>query len=147
MRTRDGRVKVVLFVLIPIFQVVFLIVILYFTRSQENASAAWRLIPVMFFAACVLADFMLYFYREQTRKAKEAKIRNEQLNNELAMQMQHYERLVRQLDLMSKIRHDFRNYMQTVYALIDRGEYEEAKDMLDSLYEKIYSEGLENINV
>lgn len=38
---------------------------------------------------------------------------------------------------MSKFRHDFGNYMQTVYGLIDRRAYTEAEDMLRVLSEKI----------
>lgn len=147
MRTNEGKGKAGLFILIPIVQIVFLIIIIYFIKSQENVSARWNAIPVMFFVSCVLADFMLYFYERQLRKHREAQIRNEQINKELLLQMEHYERLIKQLDSMAKIRHDFGNYMQTVYALIDRKEYDEAGDMLNKLYEKISADGLENINV
>ena len=75
---------------------------------------------------------MMYRYLVKRRELKRKQLENEVLSTELGRQTEYYDKVIGQLEEMSMFRHDFRNYIQTVYALIDREAYAEARDILDT---------------
>ncbi len=92
---------------------------------------------MIFILNFVIVDLMLYRYSAKKGEWKRRQLENEAFRAELEEQIAHYDRIIDRLDAMSKFRHDFGNYMQTVYGLIDRRAYTEAEDMLRVLSEKI----------
>lgn len=134
--------RMTLFILIISFQAVFIFIIVRFAQIAEYTSINWKWIPAMFVCLCVLADIMLYFSIVHLQKRKQIEARNAMLNSELKKQLEHYEHVVEHLENTAKFRHDFRNYMQIVYVLIERESYDEAKEMLDNMREKVQVEVL-----
>ncbi len=127
----------VLAVLIVILQVVLLVMITRFSQTADFADTFRKFIPFLFLGLCLMADVIMVMSIVQMKKRKRSEQENEMLNSELENQLQHYDQIISHLEKMSVFRHDFRNYMQTVYLLIDRGEYKEAAEMLDVLGERV----------
>ena len=97
----------------------------------------WKFIPMIFILNFVIVDIMLYRYTVRKSDWRQKQLENEALATELEEQIAHYDKVIERLDVMSKFRHDFGNYMQTVYGLIEMKAYAEAEDMLRVLSEKI----------
>lgn len=131
------KLKWVFYFIIIFVQVFSIRVIIQIAPSAEYASFDWRIFPVIFAAFCIISDILLLFSEKQIQQRKKAKLYNDHLNNMVLLQLEHYEDLTEELDSMAKFRHDFRNYMQTVYILIERKAYDEARDMLDSLRQRV----------
>ena len=124
-------------ILVPIIQVVMVLLIGVSAYSAGYKTVDWRFIPMIFVLNFVIVDLMLYRYEVKRSEWKRKQLENEALRIELDEQIAHYDKIIDRLDAMSKFRHDFGNYMQTVYELIDRRAYSEAEDMLKALSEKI----------
>ena len=124
-------------ILVPIVQVVMVLLIGVSAYIAGYKTVDWRFIPMIFVLNFVIVDLMLYRYEIKRSEWKRKQLENEALRIELDEQIAHYDKIIDRLDAMSKFRHDFGNYMQTVYELIDRRAYSEAEDMLKALSEKI----------
>ena len=117
-----------------------LLMVLFIGVSAYNAgyeTVDWKFIPMIFILNFVIVDIMLYRYTVRKSDWRQKQLENEALATELEEQIAHYDKVIERLDVMSKFRHDFGNYMQTVYGLIEMKAYAEAEDMLRVLSEKI----------
>lgn len=124
-------------ILVPMVQ---LLMVLFIGVSAYNAgyeTVDWKFIPMIFILNFVIVDIMLYRYTVRKSDWRQKQLENEALATELEEQIAHYDKVIERLDVMSKFRHDFGNYMQTVYGLIEMKAYAEAEDMLRVLPEKI----------
>ena len=124
-------------ILVPMVQ---LLMVLFIGVSAYNAgyeTVDWKFIPMIFILNFVIVDIMLYRYTVRKSDWRQKQLENEALATELEEQKAHYDKVIERLDVMSKFRHDFGNYMQTVYGLIEMKAYAEAEDMLRALSEKI----------
>lgn len=124
-------------ILVPMVQ---LLMVLFIGVSAYNAgyeTVDWKFIPMIFILNFVIVDIMLYRYTVRKSDWRQKQLENEALATELEEQIAHYDKVIERLDVMSKFRHDFGNYMQTVYGLIEMKAYAEAEDMLRALSEKI----------
>ena len=124
-------------ILVPMVQ---LLMVLFIGVSAYNAgyeTVDWKFIPMIFILNFVIVDIMLYRYTVRNSDWRQKQLENEALATELEEQIAHYDKVIERLDVMSKFRHDFGNYMQTVYGLIEMKAYAEAEDMLRVLSEKI----------
>ena len=124
-------------ILVPMAQ---LLMVLFIGVSAYNAgyeTVDWKFIPMIFILNFVIVDIMLYRYTVRKSDWRQKQLENEALATELEEQIAHYDKVIERLDVMSKFRHDFGNYMQTVYGLIEMKAYAEAEDMLRVLSEKI----------
>lgn len=117
-----------------------LLMVLFIGVSAYSAgyeTVDWKFIPMIFILNFVIVDIMLYRYTVRKSDWRQKQLENEALATELEEQIAHYDKVIERLDVMSKFRHDFGNYMQTVYGLIEMKAYAEAEDMLRVLSEKI----------
>lgn len=124
-------------ILVPMVQ---LLMVLFIGVSAYNAgyeTVDWKFIPMIFILNFVIVDIMLYRYTVRKSDWRQKQLENEALATELEEQIAHYDKVIERLDVMSKFRHDFGNYMQTLYGLIEMKAYAEAEDMLRVLSEKI----------
>ncbi len=124
-------------ILVPMVQ---LLMVLFIGVSAYNAgyeTVDWKFIPMIFILNFVIVDIMLYRYTVRKSDWRQKQLENEALATELEEQIAHYDKVIERLDVMSKFRHDFGNYMQTIYGLIEMKAYAEAEDMLRVLSEKI----------
>ena len=124
-------------IFIPVIQGIMVILIGISAYNAGYKTVDWRFIPMIFILNFVIVDLMLYRYSAKKGEWKRRQLENEAFRAELEEQIAHYDRIIDRLDAMSKFRHDFGNYMQTVYGSIDRRAYTEAEDMLRVLSEKI----------
>ncbi len=126
-----------LFFIVLLFQAGFITMITRFARIADYNSMNWKWIPVIFIILCAAADIILLLSAVQMQERKMSEQKNMLMNQELNEQLKHYDALIANLEETARFRHDFRNYIQTIYLLIDRGEYEEAGEMIDMMNEKI----------
>ena len=131
MRKRVGLLFIV------VVQIALIVMIALFSYHAGYEVIDWKLIPGLFLCDFVIADVMMYRYLVKRRELKRKQLENELLGIELVRQTEYYDKVIEQLEEMSRFRHDFRNYIQTVYALIDREAYSEARDMLDTYVRSI----------
>lgn len=124
-------------IFVPVAQVLMIVLIAISAYSAGYETVDWKFIPAIFILNFVVVDLMVYKYAEKMGELKRKEFENEALHIELEEQIAHYDKIIDRLDAMSKFRHDFRNYMQTIYELIDRKAYSEAGDMLKVLSEKV----------
>lgn len=124
-------------ILVPIVQLLMVLFIGVSAYSAGYETVDWKFIPMIFILNFVIVDIMLYRYTVRKSDWRQKQLENETLATELEEQIAHYDKVIERLDAMSKFRHDFGNYMQTVYGLIEMKAYAEAEDMLRALSEKI----------
>lgn len=124
-------------ILVPMVQLLMVLFIGVSAYSAGYETVDWKFIPMIFILNFVIVDIMLYRYTVRKSDWRQKQLENEALATELEEQIAHYDKVIERLDVMSKFRHDFGNYMQTVYGLIEMKAYAEAEDMLRVLLEKI----------
>lgn len=124
-------------ILVPIVQLLMVLFIGVSAYSAGYETVDWKFIPMIFILNFVIVDIMLYRYTVRKSDWRQKQLENEALATELEEQIAHYDKVIERLDAMSKFRHDFGNYMQTIYGLIEMKAYAEAEDMLRALSEKI----------
>ena len=124
-------------ILVPMVQLLMVLFIGVSAYSAGYETVDWKFIPMIFILNFVIVDNMLYRYTVRKSDWRQKQLENEALATELEEQIAHYDKVIERLDVMSKFRHDFGNYMQTVYGLIEMKAYAEAEDMLRVLSEKI----------
>lgn len=124
-------------ILVPMVQLLMVLFIGVSAYSAGYETVDWKFIPMIFILNFVIVDIMLYRYTVRKSDWRQKQLENETLATELEEQIAHYDKVIERLDAMSKFRHDFGNYMQTVYGLIEMKAYAEAEDMLRALSEKI----------
>lgn len=124
-------------ILVPMVQLLMVLFIGVSAYSAGYETVDWKFIPMIFILNFVIVDIMLYRYTVRKSDWRQKQLENEALATELEEQIAHYDKVIERLDAMSKFRHDFGNYMQTVYGLIEMKAYAEAEDMLRALSEKI----------
>lgn len=118
--------------LIPVSQAVAIVIMIHFASED-------RFVPIRFFLILltmlffVAADIVLV---RSIRKSSEQAVAAERAlwyEQLLTEQEQHYETLIADMEDAAKIRHDIRNQLQTVYALLQSGSHEQAKSQLDDI--------------
>ena len=117
------------FILVPLsqhFLVIFSAVLSLFRRVPLGS---YLLLGAMALC-CVLADFLLFRglrnYTNQQLARQQAELLEEQLRQQLA----YYNGVVAHIEETARLRHELRNQLQTVYALMERGEYDHARELL-----------------
>ena len=117
------------FILVPLsqhFLVIFSAVLSLFRRVPLGS---YLLLGAMALC-CVLADFLLFRglrnYTNQQLARQQAELLEEQLRQQLA----YYNGVVAHIEDTARLRHELRNQLQTVYALMERGEYDHAQELL-----------------
>ena len=118
--------------LIPVSQAVAVVIMIHFASDVYFVPIRFFLIllTMLFFVA---ADIVLV---RSIRKSSEQAIAAERAlwyEQLLTEQEQHYETLIADMEDAAKIRHDIRNQLQTVYALLQSGSHEQAKSQLDDI--------------
>ena len=123
------------FMLFPTSQVVLLAMLGVYTDSYNMPIERYLyMIPAMAF--CVLADIILFRSMRivsQKAVADERALWYEQL---LDQQQNYYSYILADQEEASHIRHDMRNQLQTVYALMESGDSETARKQLGELTRK-----------
>ena len=100
-------------ILVPLsqhFLVIFSAVLSLFRRAPLGS---YLLLGAMALC-CVLADFLLFHG----------------LRNYTNQQLAYYNGVVAHIEETARLRHELRNQLQTVYALMERGEYDHAQELL-----------------
>ena len=118
--------------LIPVSQAVAIVIMIPFASDVYFVPIRFFLIllTMLFFVA---ADIVLV---RSIRKSSEQAVAAERAlwyEQLLTEQEQHYETLIADMEDAAKIRHDIRNQLQTVYALLQSGSHEQAKSQLDDI--------------
>ena len=118
--------------LIPVSQAVAVVIMIHFASDVSFVPIRFFLIllTMLFFVA---ADIVLV---RSIRKSSEQAVAAERAlwyEQLLTEQEQHYETLIADMEDAAKIRHDIRNQLQTVYALLQSGSHEQAKSQLDDI--------------
>ena len=100
-----------------------------------------QVISVLSTLGVVLSGYSLLYAVQEIAKKAELSIKNEYMEQEQKMQMQHYNSLNEQYILIRKLRHDILNHIYTIQILYQNGEIEKANQYLDDLQEQF-----ENLN-
>lgn len=81
---------------------------------------------------CALVDFLLFRVLQQYTAQQLAQQCADLLEEQLRQEMVYYNSMVAHIEETARLRHDLRNQLQTVYALMERGENDRAGDLLAS---------------
>lgn len=117
------------FVLVPLSQHFPLIFATVFSLLLHASPRDYLLLGAMALC-CVLADFLLFRGLRNFTAQQLARQQAELLEKQLQQQLDYYNRVVARIEETARLRHDLRNQLQTVYALMDRGEYDRAREVL-----------------
>lgn len=107
------------FILVPLsqhFLVIFSAVLSLFRRAPLGS---YLLLGAMALC-CVLADFLLFHGLRNYTNQQLARQQTELLEEQLRQQLAYYNGVVVHIEDTARLRHELRNQLQTVYALIDR---------------------------
>ena len=118
--------------LIPVSQAVAVVIMIHFASDVSFVPIRFFLIllTMLFFVAADIVMVRSIRKSSEQAVAAERALWYEQL---LTEQEQHYETLIADMEDAAKIRHDIRNQLQTVYALLQSGSHEQAKSQLDDI--------------
>ncbi len=118
--------------LIPVSQAVAVVIMIHFASDVSFVPIRFFLIllTMLFFVAADIVLVRSIRRSSEQAVAAERALWYEQL---LTEQEQHYETLIADMEDAAKIRHDIRNQLQTVYALLQSGSHEQAKSQLDDI--------------
>ena len=117
------------FILVPLsqhFLVIFSAVHSLFRRAPLGS---YLLLGAMALC-CVLADFLLFHGLRNYTNQQLARQQTELLEEQLRQQLAYYNGVVAHIEDTARLRHELRNQLQTVYALMERGEYDHAQELL-----------------
>ena len=120
------------FVLFPTSQVILISIAAYYA-TRDNFSTARYLVLAGGIAFCMLADLMLVHALNQFSSRAAAEERAIWYEHMLEQQDRHYAYLLSDLEDAAHLRHDYRNQLQTVYALLETGEHDAARSQLDEM--------------
>lgn len=94
---------------------------------------------ISFTIACFIVSFLVYFFTikmlEETNKSTILKKSIINHNKQLTLQQNYYRFLQSHIEETKKSRHDFRHHLNTLYAFLNRGDYDNLKCYLES-YDK-----------
>ena len=117
------------FILAPLsqhFLIIFSAVLSLFHRAPLGS---YLLLGAMALC-CVLADFLLFRGLRNYTNQQLARQQTELLEEQLRQQLAYYNGVVAHIEDTARLRHELRNQLQTVYALMERGEYDHAQELL-----------------
>ena len=117
------------FILVPLsqhFLVIFSAVIFLFRRAPLGS---YLLLGAMALC-CVLADFLLFRGLRNYTNLQLARQQTELLEEQLRQLLAYYNGVVAHIEDTARLRHELRNQLQTVYALMERGKYDHAQELL-----------------
>lgn len=117
------------FILAPLsqhFLIIFSAVLSLFHRAPLGS---YLLLGAMALC-CVLADFLLFHGLRNYTNQQLARQQTELLEEQLRQQLAYYNGVVAHIEDTARLRHKLRNQLQTVYALMERGEYDHAQELL-----------------
>lgn len=117
------------FILAPLsqhFLIIFSAVLSLFHRAPLGS---YLLLGAMALC-CVLADFLLFHGLRNYTNQQLARQQTELLEEQLQQQLAYYNGVVAHIEDTARLRHELRNQLQTVYALMERGEYDHAQELL-----------------
>lgn len=117
------------FILAPLsqhFLIIFSAVLSLFHRAPLGS---YLLLGAMALC-CVLADFLLFHGLRNYTNQQLARQQTELLEEQLRQQLAYYNGVVAHIEDTARLRHELRNQLQTVYALMERGEYDHAQELL-----------------
>ena len=118
-----------LFVLVPLSQHFPLIFAAVFSLLTHAPLRDYLLLGTMALC-CVVADFLLLRGLRSYTAQQLARQQAELLEKQLQQQLDYYNSVVAHIEETARLRHDLRNQLQTVYTLMDRGEYDRAREVL-----------------
>ncbi len=90
-------------------------------------------------AACCVADAAMFVIFAWFSKKEKEERRAALMKEQFEAYLEDCENIAQALEGAAKMRHDLRNQMQVVYALIDRGDYEEAACYLEEMQKIVRS--------
>ena len=120
------------YLLYPATQAVILAIAIRYTTFDSFIPARHIALAIVT-ALSVIADFLLLrSIREHASRAVDT-ARAEWFEQLLEQQQSYYEHILSDQEDAAKIRHDFRNQLQTAYSLVDSGDREAARAQLDEI--------------
>lgn len=129
---KDTEKKISYFVLFPSNQSSLILFTIAFA-IQNNASVntyGWILFLAVF---SVIADVIIYKVIADINRKRLLEQQNVILEETIISQEKYYDAIVADINKTNKIRHDIKNQLQTVYALIENESTNEAKKQLHQL--------------
>ena len=125
-------------VMLVLFAFVFMILVnLGFSTGISNSYTIYIGTATFFFFA-----FMMSFLSQMEKKEVEKEML--ELQNFMKLEKIHYEQIESRREEMAKIRHDYNNVIQSILYLIENGETQQSKKVLEDLKERM-SKTRENI--
>ncbi len=120
------------FALFPTSQVIMISIAAYYA-TKDNFQTERYLVLAGGILFCMLADLLLIRALNQFSSRAAAEERAIWYEHLLGQQERHYAYMLSDLDDAARIRHDYRNQLQTVYALLQTGEHDAARSQLDEM--------------
>ena len=117
----------------PTVQSIFLMLMatigLYPLREQHS----WFTWAAVMSALCLAINLLLFFSMQRYQAKRLEDQRREALERQLDEYLSESGRVVREIASVSQLRHDLRNQVQVISALVERGDVDHARELVDDL--------------
>lgn len=125
-----------LFAAFPLTQAILLYWVVFIGSFlvYDHSIYIWALLLAVF---CIMADLSLFFVLRRINEKQIADERAAIIQKQIEEQLAHYNRMAENIRDAACFRHDLSNQLQTVYALIERGEQRTARLHLDAMAENL----------
>lgn len=120
------------FSLFPLSQALILTVALYYAVTAHFEHRFYGVLSLTM-VFCILSDYYLFRAIATSSRRAVAEERAVWYETLLEQQQSYYAQMLLDLEDASRIRHDMRNQLQTVYTLMQQGESDAARQQLDDL--------------
>lgn len=120
------------FALFPVSQVLIISIAAYYA-TQDHFQTERYLVLAGGILFCMAADLFLFRALQMFSRRAVAEERAVWYETLLDQQQRYYAHMLADLDDAARMRHDYRNQLQTVYALLQTGEHDAARAQLDEM--------------
>lgn len=126
----EDRKAVVRFMALPVVQSVLLVQLLNMQLYEQGSDQLFSWGIFLSATLFLLTDLVALRYLEGARVALLSEARAQAKERQLEEYLERYEKVTRASAYAARLRHDARNHLQVVSALIERGAWDEARDYL-----------------
>lgn len=127
------------FILFPLSQACLFLLCISFIEVSGERSLSVQFCAILFVMGiiCAVADYYLFRSMGQLTEKAIAEERADWFEYLLDQQQMYYQQHLSDLDETARIRHDFRNQLQTAYSLMAQNKDDRASAILDSMQTRV----------
>lgn len=126
-----GRLYTVFLMIVPVISITVSIIVFELARHYDNYENFT--IPMIAFTGLMYINAIVFGLFESMMRHLEKEYKYHMIENQLEMQINHYNKLAESREILSEVVHDFKNHLNCIYNLYKYNKGEELKKYIENL--------------